>query len=1354
MKKFVTILFLLACAQASFGQLSGPLSGTLGPGTYHIIGSISVAEDSTLTLMPGTTFHFDSAYVFAIYGTLLAVGTDTDSIIFTTDTTANPDRWRRLFFDHAGSSGSQLAYCLIEYGYATGGWGSSGGGAYCYESSPAFTHCVIRNNEANYGGGVYCLSSSATFTNCTISGNSSGNDGGGVLFNSSTATLTDCMISDNMSGDDGGGVHCVNSLSPTFTNCTISDNTAVSDGGGISCQSDSSPTFTNCDINDNSASHYGGGVFCENSAPTFTDCAINSNSADNQYGGGMCCRYSSATFTTCTIDSNYCYYNGGGVFCYSSSTNFTNCSIDANRADQDGGGVFCQDSSPTFDNCTICDNYSDRDGGGLNCYTDSSPLVTNCTISDNIAIQRGGGVHCWETTANFVHCAIFDNFSDDDAGGVFTSHGSPVFTNCTISNNTADDLGDAVLCQFATPTFNSTTITFSDDYGIWFWSADGCQVHHCNIFADGGADIGFANGDPSHGPPGIGELVTTNANDDSSDIYLNIMLDPMFVDTAANDYHLLEGSPCIDAGDPTLLPDPDGTIVEIGTFYFPQEPPSYTLSPDSLDFGEVLYRRDSTLSFWIHNPTQEILSAAGIRATDTLIFHANPTSAQIPPQDSVEIELTFTPRRNISYLDSVQIAFAGLDEVDVVIVHGTGIYDCHVLDGPVSGTLSMDCNPYYVAGTITVEEDDTLVIDAGVEVIFDSYCQFIVNGLLMAMGTEQDSIYFTCDTLFNPDRWGGIRFPNAHDSCRLEYCVIEYGRAEGQYPDGPGGGVFCESSSPAFAYCTIRDNWAEDGGGVYCNNQPSPTFTYCAISDNVSDHFGGGVYCAGGSSSPSFLNCTISDNSASGDAGGLYCSSASPILTNCTVSGNSAGSDGGGICLYGASSTPTFTGCTISGNSAIDHGGGLQCTGNASPYLESCTIHDNTTGNDGGGFFGSHSSSSFVGGNISDNSSGDEGGGVYGTYCSLTFTECTITDNASVHGGGGVFIRSDTSTTFTHCTISGNASGEGGGVYCASSSPTFNSTIVSFSEGDGILFNLSPECLFEYCDVYGNTMADIGFVDDDPSHGPADIGQLAMTNANGDSCDTYYNIFLDPMFVDTAANDYHLLTGSPCVDAGDPDLPLDPDGTVTDIGAFYFQSNPPSPFNLLSPANGDTVDTLAVVFIWETSSDPDPGDSIAFYRVYLALDSAFSTGLDSQEVGTAELAWDDLVDGQTYWWRVKAFDTQDNGTFSNQTWSFTSVASAISGEAVQLPTEFALYQNYPNPFNPTTVIRYDVKQTGLVSLKVFDILGREVTTLVHGTIQAGAHTISWDASGLPSGIYLCQMEAPGFEHTRKLVLLK
>jgi hypothetical protein len=88
------------------------------------------------------------------------------------------------------------------------------------------------------------------------------------------------------------------------------------------------------------------------------------------------------------------------------------------------------------------------------------------------------------------------------------------------------------------------------------------------------------------------------------------------------------------------------------------------------------------------------------------------------------------------------------------------------------------------------------------------------------------------------------------------------------------------------------------------------------------------------------------------------------------------------------------------------------------------------------------------------------------------------------------------------------------------------------------------------------------------------------------------------------------------------------------------------------------------------------------------------------------------------------------------------------------PTRFSLHQNYPNPFNPVTAIRYEVPVTGRVSLKIYDILGREVTTLVDGVKTAGRYTVEWNAANLPSGVYLYRMQAGSFTATRKVVLIK
>jgi len=85
---------------------------------------------------------------------------------------------------------------------------------------------------------------------------------------------------------------------------------------------------------------------------------------------------------------------------------------------------------------------------------------------------------------------------------------------------------------------------------------------------------------------------------------------------------------------------------------------------------------------------------------------------------------------------------------------------------------------------------------------------------------------------------------------------------------------------------------------------------------------------------------------------------------------------------------------------------------------------------------------------------------------------------------------------------------------------------------------------------------------------------------------------------------------------------------------------------------------------------------------------------------------------------------------------------------------FTLYQNYPNPFNPETTIKYALKQKGFVSMKVFSILGKEVSTLVYEEKPAGSYEVKYNAENLPSGIYLYQLNVNGNIQTKRFILLK
>lgn len=100
------------------------------------------------------------------------------------------------------------------------------------------------------------------------------------------------------------------------------------------------------------------------------------------------------------------------------------------------------------------------------------------------------------------------------------------------------------------------------------------------------------------------------------------------------------------------------------------------------------------------------------------------------------------------------------------------------------------------------------------------------------------------------------------------------------------------------------------------------------------------------------------------------------------------------------------------------------------------------------------------------------------------------------------------------------------------------------------------------------------------------------------------------------------------------------------------------------------------------------------------------------------------------------------------------ISSQSAMPSAQIPTEFGLSQNYPNPFNPSTTIDFALAKDSHVSLKLYDLLGREVKSLVDEPLTAGYHRVTLDGSSLATGVYLYRMNAANFVMSRKLLLVK
>ena len=313
----------------------------------------------------------------------------------------------------------------------------------------------------------------------------------------------------------GGGMHNSQS-SPTVTRCIFSGNFS----GGMH-NSQSSPTVTHCTFSGNTASYTGGGMYNVVSSPKVTYCIFSGNSTDEK-GGGMCNYLSNPIVTHCTFSGNSAKYLGGGMLNELSSPTVTHCTFSSNFLEQSspygysdylGGSAMCnyQSSNPAVSHCVFSGNHSlgTTNGGGM-CNYQSSPIVTNCIFSGNFISGNGGGMcNCLSSNPIVTNCIFSGNFSHGCGGGMCNAYDSVLkVTNCILWGNTAPNGPEIHNDGTSTP-----AVTYSDVQGSW--AGDGNIDEDPLFFAPNGAD----------------EIIGTE--DDN--------------------FRLSSGSPCIDAGDNSLV---------------------------------------------------------------------------------------------------------------------------------------------------------------------------------------------------------------------------------------------------------------------------------------------------------------------------------------------------------------------------------------------------------------------------------------------------------------------------------------------------------------------------------------------------------------------------------------------------------------------------------------------------------------------------------------------------------------------------------------------------------------------------------------------------------------------------------
>ena len=131
---------------------------------------------------------------------------------------------------------------------------------------------------------------------------------------------------------------------------------------------------------------------------------------------------------------------------------------------------------------------------------------------------------------------------------------------------------------------------------------------------------------------------------------------------------------------------------------------------------------------------------------------------------------------------------------------------------------------------------------------------------------------------------------------------------------------------------------------------------------------------------------------------------------------------------------------------------------------------------------------------------------------------------------------------------------------------------------------------------------------------------------------------------------------------------------------------------------------------------------------------------------------DDQVE---YWIKAKISSTEESLEGNHVICIGTSIIQwKISNEESNEDLSYDLKQNYPNPFNPVTTIEFTLKESSVVSLRVFDILGREVKSVINEMLEAGIHQVEFNGGDLESGIYFYEIQAGNFRDVKKLILLK
>ena len=1091
------------------------VSGTISTTTwttanspYTVMGSLTIPSGNTLTIEPGVTVRVVTGATISVSGTLVANGTEADSVIIKATSTT----WGGIL-----SQGViNLAYTRVSNSSATNGGAFNAANS---NSDITLTNCVVSNNTASANGGaIFFNSGSLTLENTSFIGNSGSN--GGAIYASLTNTtipMTGCLFKQNTATTSnsvyGGGAISLFSTSATITSCSFIENASYGNGGAIQIRTTTyypaAATIDRCTFWGNNTSN-GGTIYLLHGSLPCSMTMTNSILWGNTYPTSQIELSGSPT-----VDITYSDIEG-------SYTGTGNIETDPLFTDAENGDFALRVTSPCIN---AGDPASDTDPDGTTADMGAFPVNTNTWISGVISSTT------W-TAANSPY-VISGTAQINSADSLVIGPGVTVQVfedvNITVVGKliTQGTETDSVIVEGANGAgwngFNfyggdDSRLTYTRISGIDYGSSPGSI--RLSVGSQGATRVKFDHCvvQDNVAQYGGGFLVNTGVTLEMNDcaILRNSTTTGSYSGSAFRvTAGALELTRCVVAknynytrGAVDLL---SGGTATLTNCTFADNVGTMARSAVNVSTGCTATLKNSIIWGNIGGSPQ-----AGALSGGTYTITYSDIEDYTSEVDCFASDPLFTDAANGDYSLTLESPCINTgDPADSPDPNGTRADIGGILFEGITGqilTATIDAGTYHVAARCTVDAGNTLTINPGVNILFDVNTPLAVYGSITAVGTETDSIIFEAG---DADTWGGVRLYSEAAST-FRYVRFSDGAS---YPDGSdfqnSGGVLCSEMAPvSLSHCLFRDNEApSNGGAATLLMSTGSTIDTCTFLRNTATYTGGAVY-ADNVFDLVIRGCEFTENTGN-YAGALALWYSTAQVDSCVFTGNSAGIYAGAVKVFNGEAS--ITGCVMSGNTVLDadegYGGAISSEG-AIVSISGCRITGNSAAYSGG----------------IDISSGD-----------ATIRYCLVYNNASNNDAGGIGIYNPSSAYVQNCTVIGN---QGYGIQANFSDAICEITNSIVRNNDGGTTQPAYRSA-RGADTAGRTArasVDIGSTMSTPT--------VTYSNVS-DGYTGVGNIDMAPVFADTANGDFSYVLGSPGINHGNPDS-TDTDGTVRDLGAYPY----------------------------------------------------------------------------------------------------------------------------------------------------------------------------------------------------------